>query len=91
MSCIPPDGLIEIPPASNVIDLPTSPSTMSSLCRRRVVAQDDQARLVAAAAADGAQRTHAEVVELARGENLAGEVLVLRCELLRLLAKRCEA
>ena len=30
MSCIPPEGLIEMPPASNVIDLPTSPSTMSS-------------------------------------------------------------
>ena len=33
----------------------------------RVVAEDDQARLVAAAAADGGQRAHAELVELLRG------------------------
>ena len=55
---------------------------------RRVVAQDDQARLVAAAAADGRQRAHPELVELAGGENLARQVLVLARELLRLLAQR---
>ena len=54
----------------------------------RVVAEDDQARLVAAAAADGGQRAHPELVELAGGENLAGQVLVLARELLRLLAQR---
>ena len=56
-----------MPPASNVIDLPTRPSTTSSRRVRRLVAQDDQARLVAAAAADGGQRAHPELVELARG------------------------
>jgi hypothetical protein len=54
----------------------------------RVVAQDDQARLVAAAAADRGQRTHTELVELAGAENLARQMVVLVRELLCLLAQR---
>ena len=61
---------------------------MSSRASGRVVAQDDQARLVAAAAADGGQGAHAELVELLRREDLARQVLVLGGELLRLLAER---
>ena len=54
----------------------------------RVVAQDDQARLVPAASAYGAQRAHPQLVELARREHFGGQVLVLGRELLRLLAER---
>ena len=77
-----------MPPASNVIDLPDQPEHDVVARAGRVVAQDDQARLVAAAAADRGQRTHAELVELAGAENLARQMLVLVRELLRLLAQR---
>ena len=54
----------------------------------RVVAQHDQSWLVAAAAADRSQGAHAELVELTGREDIAGQVLVLVCELLGLLAER---
>ena len=55
---------------------------------RRVVAQHDQARLVAAAASDGGERAHAELVHLARPEDLRFQVLMLAGKRLRVLGER---
>ena len=54
----------------------------------RLVAQHDQARLVPAAAADGGERAHPELVELARAEHLRLHVVELARERLRVLAER---
>src|SRR5207237_7141300 len=55
---------------------------------RRLVAEDDQPGLVAAAASDGRERAHLELVELAWTEGLGLQVLVLACELERVLGER---
>ena len=82
-------GLIEMPPVSNVIALPTRPSRTSLRARRRVVAQDDQPRPgCGCPGATAAKRAHPELVDLLRAERLGREVLVRGGELGRRSASR---
>ena len=67
---MPSAGLIEMPPVSNVIPLPTSPSTGPGRRARRLVAEGNQARRLAAAARDAEQQAHAERFDLPLVENL---------------------
>ena len=70
ISCMPAEGLIEIPPLSKVTALPTSPTRGPQPPPR--VAQRDQPRLDLAAGGDGDEAAHA-----ARGDRLAVEHLDL--------------
>ena len=68
ISCMPAEGLIEMPPVSKVTPLPTRPSVSPRAAAG--VAQDDQPRRLLAALADGDQAAH-----LLRGDLLAAEDL----------------
>ena len=58
---MPSAGLIEMPPVSNVMPLPTSPSTGAGRRARRIVAKHHQPRRLAAAARHAEQQAHAEL------------------------------
>ena len=67
-------GFSEMPPESNVIPLPTSPSRTSLRAgARRLPAQHDEAGLVVAPGADAEQRAHAEIAHLVGAERLGAE------------------
>ena len=75
---MPSAGLIEMPPVSNVMPLPTSPSTGACRRARRLVAEHHQARRLAAAARDAEQQAHAELLDLRLVENLDVDAGVAR-------------
>ena len=79
-------GLSEMPPESNVIALPTRPSVGASAGAGRVVAQDDQLRLLGAARRDGGERAHALSLDPVAAVRLDGEVR--RGEVERVLGER---
>ena len=58
---MPSAGLIEMPPVSNVMPLPTSPSTGSGGRAGRIVSKHHQPRRLAAAARDAEQQAHPEL------------------------------
>ena len=60
---MPSAGLIEMPPVSNVMPLPTSPRTGDSRRARRLVLHHDHARRFDAAARDAEQQAHAEPLD----------------------------
>ena len=57
-------GLIEMPPVSNVMPLPTSPSTGDAAAPAGLVPYRHEARRVGAAAPDTQKHAHAEPLEL---------------------------
>ena len=61
---MPSAGLIEIPPVSNVMPLPTRPRTGRAGRRRRAVAQHDHARRLGTALPDGQEQPHAQLANL---------------------------
>ena len=75
---MPSAGLIEIPPVSNVIPLPTRPRTGRLRRARRIVAQDDDPRRLAAAARHAEQQPHAEPLDLLLVEHLDADAGVPR-------------
>ena len=83
-------GGLERDPARVERDRLADEAEVHVLARRRrgLVAQDDQARLVAAAAADGGERAHPELVEVAQSEHVRLQVVELARERLRVLAER---
>ena len=67
---MPSAGLIEMPPVSNVMPLPTRPSTGPGGAPGGLVAEDHQAGRLVAAARDAEQQTHAELLDLLLVEHL---------------------
>ena len=63
ISCILAEGLIEIPPVSNVTALPTMPERRAAA----VVAQHDQARLLVGALRDRDEAAHLQLARSGRG------------------------
>ena len=78
MSCMPPDGLIEMPPESKVTPLPTTQIVGRVRPPRRRVLEHDQPRRVRAALAHREQGAHLELLQLRDVEDAAGEPDLLR-------------
>ena len=75
---MPSAGLIEMPPVSNVMPLPTRPSTGPRRRAGRLVPEDHQARRLAAAARDAEQQAHAELLDLLLVEDLDRDAAAAR-------------
>ena len=67
---MPSAGLIEMPPVSKVMPLPTRPRTGAAGCARGLVAQDDDPRRLDAAARHAQQQSHPEAGDLVLVEDL---------------------
>ena len=71
-------GLIEMPPVSNVIPLPTSPSTGDGGAPARLVPYRHEPRRFRAAAPDAQKHAHAEPLELMMIEHLDRQTAAAR-------------
>ena len=71
-------GLMEMPPVSKVMPLPTRPSTGPVGHAFRLVAQDDQRGRLGRALRDAPERAHLQLVQLFGGVDFASEPDLLR-------------
>ena len=84
ISCILPEGLMEIPPVSNVTALPTNAEAGAAA----VVAQHDEARLLMRALRHRLEAAHRAACDLVGPERLALETLDLADPPERVLGQR---